>query len=501
MKLNRSLLVFGLLWLAGLNVLANNLQFRQLSWQGTDRISLELSWEHSWRLDSSAAPGNYDAVWIFAKYRTATSGWQHLDFSALNQAHQISDPGLMVKAAPDEKGLMVQRAVTGSGDIPWTLLEIQLATPLTPGQYALQVLGIEMVWVNEGAFFLGDSASFHHFREWGSGAPFRVEGEQSIVVDSLPGALFDSGEKTPAGDIPAAYPKGYAGFYLMKYEISQEQYRDFLNSLSFAQQEGRTRTSPMSMPGSYALAASGSFPQRNGLIIDQPGSPAGQPAAYSCEANADGQRNNLDDGQNRACNFLSWEDLTAYLDWAGLRPMTELEFEKACRGPVYPVPREFAWGTDSVIDANTLLLDGRAGETVTEQANDRGGLASHGYAGPDGPLRGGFGAHDASGRLQAGAGYFGALELSGNLWELCVGLGETGLLFAGQHGDGTLDSQGRANVNGWPGPNGAAHRGGALNSGIIGGFRDLAVSDRFYVDLPPVLRRNTSGGRGVRSAW
>ena len=29
--------------------------------------------------------------------------------------------------------------------------------------------------------------------------------------------------------------------------------------------------------------------------------------------------------------------------------MTELEFEKACRGPEYPLNNEFAWGTTTII--------------------------------------------------------------------------------------------------------------------------------------------------------
>ena len=30
--------------------------------------------------------------------------------------------------------------------------------------------------------------------------------------------------------------------------------------------------------------------------------------------------------------YISWPDLLAYADWAALRPITELEYEKAARG-------------------------------------------------------------------------------------------------------------------------------------------------------------------------
>jgi hypothetical protein len=45
--------------------------------------------------------------------------------------------------------------------------------------------------------------------------------------------------------------------------------------------------------------------------------------------------------------WLSWDDGATFAAWAGLRPMTELEHEKALRGPRLPVPAEAAhsfWG-------------------------------------------------------------------------------------------------------------------------------------------------------------
>jgi len=256
--------------------------------------------------------------------------------------------------------------------------------------------------------------------------------------------------------------------------------------------------SPSAAAGRFAVVLGSAKPQLNSIVIERSGDLMGTPALYSCEANPDGMFFAADDGQNRACNFLAWGDLTAYLDWAALRPITEFEYEKACRGPEYPIPGGFAWGTDAVVDANTVTMDGTSTESVAEQATSRAGLASHGYAGPQGPLRAGFGSSSNSDRLQAGASYFGVMELSGNLWELCVNVNVAGLLFEGVPGDGEIDTDGAANEPWWPVDDGAGHRGGALNSGIIAPYRDLAISDRFYADLFPSVRRNTSGGRGGR---
>lgn len=54
--------------------------------------------------------------------------------------------------------------------------------------------------------------------------------------------------------------------------------------------------------------------------------------------------NEPDDGAWVSANDLSWMDGAVLADWAALRPFTELEFEKAARGPVVPVADEFAWG-------------------------------------------------------------------------------------------------------------------------------------------------------------
>ncbi|MCS7153885.1 MAG: hypothetical protein NZ989_08070, partial [Bacteroidia bacterium] len=45
---------------------------------------------------------------------------------------------------------------------------------------------------------------------------------------------------------------------------------------------------------------------------------------------------------HRAMGNLSYTDLLSYLDWAGLSPMTEFEYEKACRGPNIPIAGEYA---------------------------------------------------------------------------------------------------------------------------------------------------------------
>ena len=84
----------------------------------------------------------------------------------------------------------------------------------------------------------------------------------------------------------------------------------------------------------------------NGLVVEETSLPEPpEPIIVLHDMWDDYIFNDITDGQNLPCNFLSWMDLAAYLDWAALRPMTELEFEKICRGPNPPIAGEYVWGT------------------------------------------------------------------------------------------------------------------------------------------------------------
>jgi formylglycine-generating enzyme required for sulfatase activity len=500
---NRLFMLFlgGLASLSPLSLVANNLQLSNLTLVDSQTLKVSAQWQHSWNLEGEKPPYNHDAAWLFLKYQKEGSNqWQHVSLSSQNTDHEITrgDPGLVsLDAVRDETGLFIKRRQRGSGAVPQQTLSIQLAEPLAKGRYQFRAFGIEMVNVKTDSFYLGDGASNHTLQYANSGKPFKVTHDGSIPVGNSGNKLTSADKFPPAGDIPEDYPTGYEGFYAMKYEISQAQYVSFLNTLSTTQQANHIGNDPTASKGTLAFPRSRG--NRNGIVIKEPAK-GDQPAVFACDANPNSPIGAVDDGQNRACNFLKWADVAAYLDWAGLSPMTETAFEKLCRGPKQPVKLGFAWGTDKVTDANNVVKDGTPLESVKEPLKDQHGLASHGYAGPKGPLRNGFGGTDSSNRLSIGAAYYGALELSGNLWEMVVTLNAEGLTFKGQPGDGELGSRGYANEPNWPGQKGrgAGFRGGAWNSGILQEFRDLAVSDRFYIYDQPKSRRETSGGRGVR---
>jgi formylglycine-generating enzyme required for sulfatase activity len=211
------------------------------------------------------------------------------------------------------------------------------------------------------------------------------------------------------------------------------------------------------------------------------------------------------DGKDIACNWLSWGDLTAYLDWSGLRPMTELEFEKACRGTIAPVANEYPWGTTGIAaNSYTLANAGATNEDIATNYSTTLGNASYFTTdGPiNGPLRVGIFAANGSnsGRATAGASYYGIMEVGGNVWERAVTIGNVeGRAFTGLHGNGALATDGNPDGATWPAPAsaiGAGFRGGTWLSDAT----DLRVSDRFNAAGANSVRLNNRGGRGARLA-
>jgi len=52
----------------------------------------------------------------------------------------------------------------------------------------------------------------------------------------------------PSGKLPVEFPKGYAAFYCMKYEINQGQYGDFFSQLTLSRATATARNSTTDLP-------------------------------------------------------------------------------------------------------------------------------------------------------------------------------------------------------------------------------------------------------------
>jgi formylglycine-generating enzyme required for sulfatase activity len=397
---------------------------------------------------------------------------------------------VQVDAVADGMGVYIRRNAVGAGAIPTATVTLALQTAANTIDN-FQIHGIEMVFVPQGSFLIGNGSNCQ-FANITIDATAENSGLNATAFNNVAGCVnqyFTS--------VPAAFPVGFNAFYSMKYEISQDQYAAFLNTLTYTQQVVRMAVSPNSTIGTPVMGAT----NRNGLRIQTPGVVSNVPAVVGCDLNANGVFGENADGQNVACGWLSWQDMIAYLDWAAMRPMTEFEYEKLCRGtePYFP-GTEYAWGTPSLIQATSAALT-NAG-TPSEISTASGpGLCAYGLNTPTaGPLRSGFAAALTT-RQQAGAGFYGNMDLSGNLAEQCIGGANNNTQaasFTTANGNGNLLSTGFADVAGWPfiggGSTGTCYRGG--------GFSDAAGS----LQIGDRQGRNTNsgrlaqvGGRGVRN--
>ena len=332
--------------------------------------------------------------------------------------------------------------------------------------------------------------------------PYLVNSENAIIVGANASNLSYSANNYSgdgSGPIPAAFPKGYKAFWCMKYETTQEQYVDFLNTLSRIQQSARVASniSTNNIVHRFVMCGSSNSSNRNGIRCDALLPNSSDPVTFYCDLNKNGVPNEEDDGQTIACNYICWADVVAYADWACLRPMTELEYEKTARGIAPPVPNEFAWGNTTIAQSFEIINP----QTVTEISKTSNANCVY-RSGIVGPMRVGNFARSGSNRYTSGASYYGAMDLSGNLWELTVTIGNgNGRNFSGIMGDGILDDVGNANVKRWPGndANGSGFKGGGWNYSYSGG-EDTSISDRYYAAYGYAGRGFVSGIRCVSNA-
>ena len=305
--------------------------------------------------------------------------------------------------------------------------------------------------------------------------------------------------------LPEAYPLGYKAFYCMKTEVSQWLYTEFLNTIPFLA-EGYSDDEHPRFPDKFGV---------NRFNIKRTSE------KYIIDANNDNVDSQASDGKWIAVNWMSWQDMEAFADWAGLRPMTELEFEKACRGP-YPympaVKNEYAWGTTNIFipsksapysnknqRSEVIADNSEGGSPITPNCLYNGNDAN--YSAIDGPTVTGQFARSSSTRQAAGATYYGVLDMSGNVWEICMSVymnssnsNPSHTFRYNDHGDGELKSDGTCEANAFLsiGYNGQIYglRGGGWSTTDK---KHLTISNRINA-VHGAARGKTIGFRCVRSA-
>jgi len=438
-----------LLLLAGLGLGANNLQINNVALTDNDPVAktvmirFDISWDNSWRDDI-----NWDAAWVFAKYFDGEKPYKHCKLSlegalaGTGTTHSLVIPNdsLQLEGTYYGVGAYIYGDALGDGTFAAGSVMLKWNYGLNgfeslPEDIEMHVYGTEMVYIPEGPFAFGDGDgtsmsdnSWHlkdtpdyvYIGDYLAPLMINVNGDDQARITGIRVHGQEGLDWDGDGDIDnPRFPTGYKAFYMMKYETTQGQYADFLNSLSESQ-----------------IIISSLFPNtiQNRFTITL------QDSKYVCSR------------PDRACNFLINSRPLILADWMGLRPMSALEFEKSARGPLNPVTNESAWG-----NTNTEDLKGIGGEENGEEQpvpltanihySDYYHPALIGGDGGQGPVRSGIFAKENTDRKGSGASYYGVMELSGNLaecmTELFDGGSDRGILDF--HGDGEIEYYGNQN--------------------------------------------------------
>lgn len=483
-------------------------------------IQFDMSWENSWR-----DPINWDAAWVFVKYKVGSGNWQHATLSAVDAQHSITaDNGspASIKAVTGGYGVFVYRSGNGNGTLNLDGIRLRWnygANGVSDNAIVtVKVFAIEMVQVPTGSFTCGDyggnSVFLNTLINTGNATQTPVynngvyEGGSPYGYTSSGGAMFT----TPQLPVNATYPNGYNGYYMMKYELTQDAYVDFLNTLTRNQQASHVQTNittgVTSVTNRYVMSNSATVAYRNGIRCDASIS-GSAPVVFYCDLDADGTSvnglaNEAGDGQVIPVNYVNWSDLTAYMDWSGLRPLTELEFEKACRGNQAIVPSEYAWGTNSIAFSQyTYTNNAQANEQIATNYSTTIGNGNAVTIGTmpavpnNGPCRTGIFAGNVNNttdyRVRAGAGYYGAMELTGNLTEMLVVHTSSG--YTGESGDGILDATGNATITNLSNVGFAGMRGADFTTVVSAVF----MASRANATTFPSVRAQYLGIRGGRT--
>jgi hypothetical protein len=299
---------------------ANNMLVQNVTTTGnnavnkTIQVQFDISWDNSWR-DAI----NWDAAWIFMKYKDANGLWQHCKLNLTGFANGTGTANTL-QVTSDNIGSWLYRSAQGSGTFNSTGMQLQwnygLSGLTDVTGLEVRVFAVEVVYVPEGDYLI--QGSFPGSNEFiGVSAPagiYPVINSRLSPTISISGSFGvknirvkgDAGiDFTNDGIIDnVEFPTGYDAFYCLKDAISSQQYADFLNCLTAPQQES------IGLGGQvlydYSYCNGDIFLNNNVYYSSNPNS------EYRCGTDA---------------QFLF------FADWACLRPMSFFELNKLAFGP------------------------------------------------------------------------------------------------------------------------------------------------------------------------
>lgn len=405
-------------------IFANNILVQNVTTTGnnatnkTIQVQFDLSWDNSWR-DAI----NWDAAWVFIKFKNASGVWQHAQLNTTGFANGTGTANTM-QVTSDKVGCWVYRSAQGSGTFNNTTMQLQwnygLSGLTSVTGLEVRVFAVEMVYVPQGDFNCvngnpnagadhRDSFRYSSTNPSGTAGYFYAPGYGFPVINTRlsPTLTYNDGTSSSIrikgntgvdfnndGIVEnTTYPVGFNAFYCYKYEMTEQQYADFLNTLT------ATQRTTLGVAGSGITLSNGQY---------------------------------FSSTPNKACNNATEARLFAYADWSGVRPMSFLEFNKASYGPLQPV---YLGGYCSS-SCYSFRSYTSWGSSNSGPANFASTATNVGYA---------YGSNST--RATSGASYYGILELTGSATEPLVKLNYTS--FTNANGNGALSSSGTTDISTW----------------------------------------------------
>ena len=442
---------------------ANNIEVKNASLTNqnttthTTIINFDVNWENSWR--TSTNENNYDGAWIFVKYRkNGTTDWRH---ATIKSTGNTSATGAVFSVPSDNKGAFIYRSSNGIGNVNFTgnklTWDYSVDGLLDNETVEIRVFALEMIYIPTGSFQLGSGGTeISCFKDGISDAPYLVANANAITTGTTSGNLNFNGMGTGTS-IPATFPTGYNAFWIMKYECTQQQYADFLNHLD----EAKANLLNIAIPGTF---------------------PNFTPSAPYWPIAGAGFRTNA-----------------ALADWSALRPFSELEFEKACRGYNTPaVANEYVWGNTTLIPLTAVNDQLLSTESVSTPADANASITN--YLSPS--RAGIFARPSGSTRTLSGATYYGVLNMGDNVEEIVIYSGSVAgkLVTATKHGDGYLAADGLTNITEWQTSSAFGTKGGSTVRPAVFARTSDRINVSFFTSYPADFRQPSYGMRLVRTA-
>jgi hypothetical protein len=252
----------------------------------TIQVQFDLSWGNTWWDEI-----NWDAAWVFMKYKTAAGEWKHAKINPTGYDHGQGSPNI-IQPTSDKLGAFIRLGLKGQGNFNAEGMQLQWNYGLdglnSVNGLEVKVFAVDMVYIPEGGFFASDFSMTGGNLVVNQRLSPKFSGNYRIKGDA---GVDENGD----GQIDNSnYPTGFYPFYVYKKPLSRQQFSDFLNCLSAGQLNQYS-----------SIAAGNGFVLNSGLYY--------HPDPYGV--------------------FSPGLDFAlAYADWSGMRPLSQLEKNKLFNG-------------------------------------------------------------------------------------------------------------------------------------------------------------------------